>query len=212
MTRLVDDVEVAIQLQYAYRELLMNKQIISVTRPLQRLLLFAAMSFLAISLCGKALAEDPSPKTTKKESMFPARPVLGLPNSHSSTAGSLIVREGLLRFENTKQEVTLLSIASIEDILLSQQEKQVGGVPMMLGKGAVPFGGGRVVSLFSHKKYDEIAIVYRDDNGGIHGVIFELQAGQGLQLQESLVSQGARVATQALLGGRTEPEVDHASN
>jgi hypothetical protein len=29
---------------------------------------------------------------------------------------------------------------------------------MMLGKAAVPYGGGRVVSLFSHKKYDSLTI------------------------------------------------------
>ena len=45
-------------------------------------------------------------------------------------------------------------MAAVQDVFLGEQSKQVGGVPMTLGKAAAPFGGGRVVSLFAHKKYD----------------------------------------------------------
>jgi len=51
------------------------------------------------------------------------------------------------------------SITSIRKISLGEQDNQVGGLPMTLGKTAVPFGGGRVVSLFSHKKYDSLAMI-----------------------------------------------------
>ena len=123
------------------------------------------------------------------------------------------MKDRSLRFESKKQGITLLSTASIEAIFLSQQDKQVGGVPMTLGKAAVPFGGGRVVSLFSHKKYDDIALIYRDDDGGIHGAILQLPAGQGTKLRDELVSQGARIGPQMdSLDGKVVPEVSDATN
>jgi hypothetical protein len=67
-------------------------------------------------------------------------------------------------------------------------------VPMMLGKAAVPFGGGRVVSLFSHKKYDTVTLEYLDSNGGFHDAIFRLNKGQGETLKEDLLANGAHIA------------------
>ena len=61
---------------------------------------------------------------------------------------------------------------------------------MTLGKAATPFGGGRVVSLFAHKKYDTLTLVYADANGGIHGAIFQLNKGQGEVLRNELVAKG----------------------
>jgi len=60
---------------------------------------------------------------------------------------------------------------------------------MMLGKAAVPFEGGRVVSLFSHKKYDSLTVEYLDSNGGFHGAIFRLSKGQGQTFKERPRSQ-----------------------
>jgi hypothetical protein len=53
---------------------------------------------------------------------------------------------------------------------------------MTVGKVAAPYGGGRVVSLFSHKKYDTLTVEYVDDNGGLHGAIFQLTKGQAQAL------------------------------
>jgi hypothetical protein len=84
-------------------------------------------------------------------------------------------------------------VASIRSISLGEQDKQVGGVPMMLGKAAVPFGGGRVVSLFSHKKYDSVAFEYLDDRGGLHGVVFRLPKGQAESFRNTLMAERAHV-------------------
>ena len=64
---------------------------------------------------------------------------------------------------------------------------------MTLGKAAVPFGGGRAVSLFAHKKYDTLALAYVDGNGGFHGAIFQLGKDQGEILRTELVAAGAHV-------------------
>ena len=47
---------------------------------------------------------------------------------------------------------------------LSQEDKQVGGLPMALGRAATPYGGGRVIRLFAHKKYDFVTLEYFDSN------------------------------------------------
>ncbi len=70
---------------------------------------------------------------------------------------------------------------------------------MMLGKAAVPFGGGRVVSLFSHKKYDSFTVEFLDSNGGLHGAIFRLSKGQGGSFKKNSIANGAHIA---LLSGQ----------
>jgi len=168
---------------------------------------------LWFSFCAGGLTQTTNTETGTDSSSFPVTHVLGLADTHPNTPGSLTVKDRSLRFESKKQGITLLSTASIEAIFLSQQDKQVGGVPMTLGKAAVPFGGGRVVSLFSHKKYDDIALIYRDDDGGIHGAILQLPAGQGTKLRDELVSQGARIGPQMdSLNGKVVPEVSDATN
>lgn len=87
-----------------------------------------------------------------------------------------------------------VKIASVQDVFLGEQGRQVGGVPMTLGKAAVPFGGGRVVSLFAHKKYDTLTLEYVDANGGVHGAIFQLLKGQAGTLRDELVAKGAHVS------------------
>ena len=98
-------------------------------------------------------------------------------------------------FSETEVRLQQVSISSIQNISLGGQDKQVGGVPMMLGKAAVPFGGGHVVSLFSHKKYDSLAIEYLDSRGGFHGAIFRLAKGQGETFKNALIAHGAHIAS-----------------
>jgi len=78
---------------------------------------------------------------------------------------------------------------------------------MMLGKAAVPFGGGRVVSLFSHKKYDSLTVEYLDNNGGFHGAVFRLSKGQGQTFRNDLVAKGAHIVAQDQATTQTEFEV-----
>jgi hypothetical protein len=81
----------------------------------------------------------------------------------------------------------------VQDILIGGQSRQVGGLPMTLGKAAVPFGGGRAISLFSRKKYDTLTVKYVDHDGGVHGVIFQLPKGQAENLRRQLIAKGAHV-------------------
>ena len=80
--------------------------------------------------------------------------VLGLEGVPNNAGGNLSIHEHYLQFRKSEGPAAQISIPSIIDMSLGQQDKQVGGTPMTVGKVAAPFGGGRVVSLFSHKKYD----------------------------------------------------------
>jgi hypothetical protein len=108
--------------------------------------------------------------------------------------GTLSIEGDALQFQQSGKPAAQVTISSIQDVALSEESKQVGGTPMTLGKAAVPFGGGRAVSLFAHKKYDTLTVEYRDSNGGFHGAIFELNKGQAEAFRNELVAKGARVS------------------
>ena len=185
----------------------------SAKRARRSLLASAVACIFALTLLtSAAFGKGPKAEENSVSSSFSATHVLGLPNTHPNASGSLSVDGESLYFATKNQGSEVISIPSIEGVFLSEQDKQVGGVPMTLGKAAVPFGGGRVVSLFSHKKYDDIAVIYRDDDGGVHGAVFQLRAGEGNKLQDKLVSKGARLGpAQDAVTGLPTPEVVDAS-
>ena len=118
---------------------------------------------------------------------------LGLEGVSKNASGNLSIQEGALQFQRETGQAVQISIGSIQDVSRGEQDKQIGGVPMALGKAATPFGGGRVIGLFSHKKYDFLTVEYLDSNGGLHGAIFQLNKGQGQVLKDELQAEGAHV-------------------
>jgi len=52
-----------------------------------------------------------------------------------------------------------------------------------------PFGGGRVIGLFAHKKYDTVTLQYVDANGGFHGAILQMNKGHGQILKNELQTE-----------------------
>jgi hypothetical protein len=119
--------------------------------------------------------------------------ILGFEGARHNANGELRIQGDVLQFQQSGNPVAQVGIHSIQNVALGDEDQQVGGVPMMLGKSAVPFGGGRVVSLFSHKKYDSVTVEYVDSNGGFHGAIFRLSKGQGQTFKRDLVASGAHI-------------------
>lgn len=93
-------------------------------------------------------------------------------------------------FQQSGKPVAQVGIASVRRVFVGQESVQVGGLPMKMGKAAAPFGGGRVVSLFAHKKYDTVTLEYVDGDGGVHGAIFQVTKGQGELVRNELVARG----------------------
>ena len=119
--------------------------------------------------------------------------VLGFEGAKHNATGELKIQDGVMQFQHDGSTAAHVSISSIQDIFVEDEDKQVGGTAMTLGKTAAPFGGGRVVSLFAHKKYDFLTVEYLDNSGGFHGAIFQLEKGQGETFKKALVANGAHI-------------------
>ena len=156
----------------------------------------AVMVLLLLLMCTAASSGQKAGEPSNSTVMFSVRAthVLGFEGAANNSAGTLSIQDRVLRFQRGSNPVMQVTIASVQDVFLGDESKQVGGLPMTLGKAAIPFGGGRVVSLFAHKKYDTLALEYVANDGGIHGAIFELSEGQGKLLRDQLAAIGAHVS------------------
>jgi hypothetical protein len=114
--------------------------------------------------------------------------VLGLEGIPNNTNGNLSIQAGALQFQKDGGLAAPIGITSIQGIFIGEQDKQVGGISMAVLQAATPYSGGRVIALFSHKKYDTLTIEYRDSDGGLHGAIFQLNKGQGQVLRNKLIA------------------------
>ena len=121
--------------------------------------------------------------------------LLGFANARNNSTGTLSVQDDSLQFQQNGKPGAQVKIASVRDVFLGAESKQVGGLPMTLGKTAAPFGGGRVVSLFAHKKYDTLTLEYVDADEGIHGAIFQLTKGQAELVKNELIAQGMTISS-----------------
>jgi len=121
--------------------------------------------------------------------------LLGFANARNNSTGILSVQDDSLQFQENGKPGAQVKIGSVRDVFLGGESKQVGGLPMTLGKAAAPFGGGRVVSLFAHKKYETLSLEYMDADKAIHGAIFQLAKGQGELVKNELVAQGVTISS-----------------
>jgi hypothetical protein len=151
------------------------------------------ISLWALLLCTGigALAQSPAaPLNANRPISVRATHILGLPNTKNNSTGMLSIQSDALRFQKHGNPDAQVNIASVRALFLGEESKQVGGLPVKLGKAAAPYGGGRVVSLFAHKKYDTLTLEYVDSDGGVHGAIFEVTKGQGEVVKNELVARG----------------------
>lgn len=171
----------------------------------------SAMALLVLVVWWSALAlaqNGDQPANSTKPVSIRATHLLGFEGSSRNANGTLSIQEDFLEFQKDGKPPAQIKIATVQDIFLGEQDKQVGGTAMTLGKAAAPFGGGRVVSLFAHKKYDTFALEYTDATGGVHGAIFQIDKGQGEIVRSALVTKGAHVSQeptkQTAAGGTSE--------
>jgi len=165
----------------------------------------AALVILLLLFVTPGVAQAVAGQTTST-SVVRATHLLGFAGARNKAKGILSIDGDALRFQRSGTPSVQVQISSIQDVVLGNQSRQVGGIPLTLAKAAIPYSGGRAVSLFSHKKYDTLTLEYVDAEGGFHGAIFELKKGQADALRHELVAKGARVIntenTEANRGGR----------
>jgi hypothetical protein len=117
--------------------------------------------------------------------------VVGFDNIKPHKRGTLTFLPTGLQFATEKEKGDILT-TSITDVFAGQESRQdVSGVAGTIVKAGIPYGGGRVVSLFSHK-VEVLTVEFSDENGGFHGAIFVLANGKATELRNALVKQGAK--------------------
>ena len=67
--------------------------------------------------------------------------LLGFANARNNSTGILSVQDDSLQFQQNGKPGAQVKIALVRDVFLGGESKQVGGLPMTLGKAAAPFGG-----------------------------------------------------------------------
>src|SRR6266851_5984090 len=157
-----------------------------------------ALWLSTVLLCGSLIApaqKIPQIGDTRAPFSTRATHLLGFANARNNSTGILSVQHDSLHFQQEGKPGAQVKIGSVRGVFLGGDSKQVGGLPMTLGKAAAPFGGGRVVSLFAHKKYDTVSLEYVDADGGIHGAIFQLKKGQAEIVKNELMARGVTVSS-----------------
>ena len=169
---------------------------------------------LAVLIC--CGMTGPAQNTTQQEAgeqfTIRATHLMGFESAKSNCPGTLSIQDDFLQFQQTGRPGAQVKIGSVRNVFLGDESKQVGGLPMTLGKAAAPFGGGRAVSLFAHKKYDTLTLEYADADEGIHGAIFQLAKGQGELVKNELIAQGVTINSrpdQSTKEGAAEAKHDH---
>jgi hypothetical protein len=152
---------------------------------------FIGVCALWLSASVAALAQGTAP-ALKANQPFSIRAIhlVGLPNTKSNCKGTLSTQDNILRFQQSGKTVAQVDITSVRDVFLGEEEMQVGGMPMKIGKAAAPYGGGRLVSLFAHKTYDTLTLEYVAGDGGVHGALFQIDKGQGELVRNELLARG----------------------
>jgi hypothetical protein len=133
-------------------------------------------------------------RTASSRPVLRARAVLGLEHVANNAMGELSIQGDVFVYSRREGPAIRMPLSAIQGAFLSQEDKQVGGMPMALVRAATPYGGGRVISLFAHKKYDFMTLEYFDSNGGLHGTIYQLNKGQGQVLADELGAKGVHVS------------------
>jgi hypothetical protein len=149
-----------------------------------------SVAFLSFFICYRGIAQDivsPAPKSLR------ATHLLGLQGFKDNTNGTLTIQSHALRFQPHDGNATDIKVSSMQEVALGVQDREVGGLPLAIGQAATPYGGGRLIALFAHKKYDIVTVKYRDADEGVHGVIFQLNKGEAQILKRELEVSGAQV-------------------
>jgi hypothetical protein len=173
----------------------------------------ALISLWALLLCSGigAWAQSTAPALKANPLVnIRATHLVGWPNTKSNCKGTLSTQDNVLRFQQGGKPLAQVDLASVRDVFLGDERMQVGGLPMKIGKAAAPYGGGRVISLFAHKKYDTLTLEYVDSNGGVHGAIFQLEKGQGELVRDELMARGLSSSAGEDPTKQSTSEVTHA--
>lgn len=145
-------------------------------------------TFVPVALLAAAIAATAaSPQQISKE--VNVVQLTGLPGMKENAKGILSVENGSLHFVHGKA-ISDVSASLIQDVVTgSDSQAALGKTGGVIGM-AVPYGGGRFLSLFRNK-IDTLTVEYRDADGAFHGAIFTMPVGTAEEVKKELIAQGA---------------------
>ena len=143
------------------------------------------------ALLGLALpSESLGQQAAKPDAPTQVTSVLGFEDLKKNEKCKLEISATAIRLKGAKATVEVAP-SSVEDVLTGDDSARlVGGFLGTLTMFA-PYSSGRFLSLF-RTKLDTITIQYRDAEGGLHGGILAMKAGQAAALKKRMVDVGAR--------------------
>jgi hypothetical protein len=102
---------------------------------------------VALICCGLTAAQNLTQKDliqqeANKPFSIRATHLLGFENAKSKCSGTLSSGDNSLQFSGAGNRANILKISSVRNIFAGEESRQVGGLPMTLGKAAAPYGGG----------------------------------------------------------------------
>jgi hypothetical protein len=134
----------------------------------------------------------PNGSAQQSPGLVKARQLTGLAGVKKNAKGTLNVENAKLHFAYGK-EAADLGATSMEDVVTgADSQRSIGGTVGLISQ-AVPYGGGRFLSLF-RTKIDTLTIRYRDADGALHGAIFTMPVGAAEGIKKGLVAQGAHTS------------------
>jgi hypothetical protein len=157
------------------------------TRPGTSLLLLLAIGAVFMGCSAAAHAQAAASPSVVQPNV---KLVIGGETIKNNSEGTLSVEDTSLRFTTAKSKVDVPA-SSILDISTNEDSRQDITGAAHFATMAIPYGGGRVLSLFSHK-VDVLTLEFKDAAGAYHGAIFVLPQGQAAPFKKQLVAMGAK--------------------
>lgn len=150
-----------------------------------------------------AVIAIPGVNAQQRPTAVDAVQVTGLPGVKENAKGKLSVGNGDLHFITGKTN-SAVSASLIQDVVTGADSQKAVGKTIGIFGMAVPYGGGRVMSLF-RKKIDTLTVEYRDADGAFHGVIFTMPLGTADAIKKELIAQGAHATVATDQAGSAQP-------
>jgi hypothetical protein len=146
--------------------------------------------FLAVLAILAFIAASASPGFAQDTNALKAKHVLGLAGVKRNASGTLTIGNGNLNFAKG-ETTTAIPASSISEVLQSADtQRTIGGTFGTITQFG-PYGSGRFLSLF-RTKVDTLSITYVDASGGMHGAVFVVPKGKGVECKRALLTQGAK--------------------
>ncbi len=146
------------------------------------------MFFTAAPARAQAAASEPAPSVVQAN----VKLVIGGETIKNNSVGTLSVVGNSLQFATAKTKMDV-EASSIQDISTHEDSRQDISGAAHLATMAIPYGGGRFLSLFSHQ-VDVLTVEFKDADGGFHGTVFVLPQGQAAPFKKQLVAMGAKAS------------------